>query len=104
MTETLPLIEVSQDDWQIIQGILQKHVAQYPVWAFGSRVTGNAKPYSDLDLAIITVDPLPLSTLGALKDDFAESNLPWKVDVVDWATTSEAFRNIILQNYVVAQS
>jgi hypothetical protein len=33
--------------------------------------------------------------LAALKDAFAESNLPFRVDVADWAAKSEAFREII---------
>jgi type I restriction enzyme S subunit len=39
----------------------------------------------------------------ALADAFAESDLPWKVDVVDWATTSESFRKIIERDKVVVQ-
>ena len=74
---------------------LQRHVPRYAVWAFGSRAKGNAKPYSDLDLAIITVRPLPLDVSATLADEFSLSALPWKVDIVDWATTSEAFRGII---------
>ena len=34
-------------------------------------------------------------TLAALKDAFAESNLPFCVDVIDWAVTSEMFKGII---------
>ena len=37
----------------------------------------------------------------ALAEAFAESDLPWKVDIVDWATTSESFRKIIQQHRVV---
>jgi hypothetical protein len=44
-----------------------------------------------LDLAIITDRPLTPDVRSALAEDFSESDLPWKVDVVDWATTSEAF-------------
>jgi type I restriction enzyme S subunit len=36
-------------------------------------------------------------------DDFSESDLPWRVDVVDWACTSASFRRIIEQNRVVIQ-
>jgi hypothetical protein len=30
--------------------------------------------------------------LGQLQEAFASSDLPWRVDVVDWATTSTEFR------------
>ncbi len=39
----------------------------------------------------------------ALVDDFSESDLPWKVDIVDWATLSEAIRKIIERDKVVVQ-
>lgn len=39
--------------------------------------------------------PVPAATLARLADDFDESDLPFKVDVVDWASSSETFRNII---------
>jgi len=91
----LPPIDVQPDHWRIVDSVLQKHVPQYDVWAFGSRARGAAKPYSDLDLAIITDRPLPLAVASALADDFSESDLPWKVDVVDWATTTDGFRRII---------
>lgn len=99
----VPEIDVQPLHWQIVHDILQKHVPQYEVWAFGSRAKGSAKPYSDLDLAIITDKPLDLSVSADLSDAFSESDLPWKVDVVDWATTNESFRKIIRADKVVLQ-
>ncbi|MCE4363935.1 restriction endonuclease subunit S [Xanthomonas hortorum] len=102
MSDT-PNIDIRPDHWQIVRDILRKHVPQYAVWAFGSRAKWLAKQYSDLDLAIITDQPLSLAVSAALADDFAESDLPWKVDIVDWAATSEAFRQIIKRDRVVVQ-
>ncbi|WP_293729347.1 nucleotidyltransferase domain-containing protein [uncultured Actinobacillus sp.] len=95
---------VTDNELAIVREVLQKYVPTYEVWAFGSRVNGNVKPYSDLDLAVITAEPLDLQTYADLVDAFSESNLPWKVDVVDWATTSDNFRQIILQKYLVIQA
>lgn len=103
MSAETPLIDIRPDHWAIVRRILQKHVPQYAVWAFGSRAKWSAKEYSDLDLAIITDKPLPLSISAALDEDFSESDLPWKVDVVDWATTSEVFRKVIAKDKVVLQ-
>ena len=99
----IPLIDIRPDHLQIVRDILHKHVPQYEVWAFGSRAKWMAKQYSDLDLAVITDNPLSLSVSASLSDDFSESDLPWKVDVVDWATTSESFRKIIERDKVVVQ-
>ena len=100
---SVPAIDIHPDHWEIVRQILQKHVPHLGVWAFGSRAGRRAKPYSDLDLAIITDQPLPLAIQAALADDFSESDLPWKVDVVDWATTSAAFREIIERDKVPLQ-
>lgn len=96
-------IDLSEAQLLLVNAILQTHVPDLPVWAFGSRVTGKARPYSDLDLALITKKPLPLAQRAALAEAFSESDLPWKVDLVDWATTSHAFRRIIERDKLVMQ-
>lgn len=103
MTTALPPIDVRPDQWQIVCRILQRHVPGYAVWAFGSRATGTAKPYSDLDLAVIGDRPLPLSVRAALAEAFSQSELPWKVDIVDWATADDAFRRIIDDSKIMVQ-
>ncbi|MGR6980396.1 nucleotidyltransferase family protein [Testudinibacter sp. P27/CKL/0425] len=100
MTESLIM---RPDEREIVRDILQQYVAQYPVWAFGSRVNGNPKPYSDLDLAVITQTPLSPAVYADLIDAFSNSDLPWKVDIVDWAMIQPAFRDIIRQKYSVLQ-
>lgn len=97
-------IDVQPAHLVIVRDILHKRVPQHTVWAFGSRVRGPAKRYSDLDLAIISDTPLSIKTIGALIEDFAESDLPWRVDIVDWATTSASFRTIIEQGKIVVQA
>lgn len=64
------------DHWDTVRRILYQHVPQHAVWAFGSRARWSAKPYSDLDLAVITQQPLPLAVSAALAEAFSESNLP----------------------------
>jgi len=54
-------------------------------------------------LAIITNTPLNLQTHADLVDAFSESDLPWRVDLVDWSLTSEKFKQIILNCYEVIQ-
>lgn len=98
-----PLIDIRPDHWAIVRDILRKHVPRHEVWAFGSRAKWTAKEYSDLDLAVIGDEPLPLAVSAALADELSESDLPWKVDVVDWATTKPEFRKIIERGKVVVK-
>jgi predicted nucleotidyltransferase len=103
MTHAQQPISITPQEWTIIAAIHQKYVPHTPVWAFGSRVTDDVKPFSDLDLAIISETPLSPDARIGLADDFAESDLPFKVDIIEWATTSAAFRSIIQRRYVVFQ-
>ena len=96
-------LELRPGELEIVRAILQRHVPEREVWAFGSRVQGKTKPYSDLDLVILGEEPLALTIRAELAEEFSESDLPFKVDVVDWATTSERFRQIIRKEYVVLQ-
>jgi predicted nucleotidyltransferase len=99
----LPDIAITPEQWQIVSAILQKHVPDKEVWAFGSRATHTEKPYSDLDLAIISDTGLSLSLLAEIEHAFSESDLPFKVDVVDSATINVVFRGIIESHKVRIQ-
>lgn len=99
----MPAVEWAPEQWHIVQQILMAHVPQLEVWAFGSRARRDAKPYSDLDLAIITSQPLPLAVSAALADEFSRSDLPWRVDVLDWATTGTAMQQAVARDKVVLQ-
>lgn len=103
-TPGMPAVELNFRDWEIVRGILARLVPQYEVWAFGSRARRTAKEYSDLDLAVIADKPLDWSIKASLVEAFDESDLPIKVDVVDWAATSDSFRRIIEKDKVVVQA
>jgi type I restriction enzyme, S subunit len=101
---SVPAIDVSQEQWDIVRGILSRHLPGTEVWAFGSRAKWSAKAYSDLDLVAITDRPLPLAVSAAMAEEFGNSNLPWKVDLIDWSSISEGFRAIVARDKVVVQS
>lgn len=99
-----PNIDLNPHDLEEVRRILRKCVPGREVWAYGSRAKWKAKPYSDLDLAVISEQPLPIDIMADLRESFDESDLTIKVDVVDWATTSAQFRKIIEGNKVVLQT
>lgn len=103
ITSDIPTLDLNQRDWSEVRRILTQYVPEYEVWAFGSRASGTAKTYSDLDIVILTEHPLPLGRMATIKDAFDESDLPIRVDVVDWAATGASFREIIRLSYVVIQ-
>jgi predicted nucleotidyltransferase len=100
----VPELDIKSADLKTVQEILRRYIADREVWAFGSRVAGKVKPFSDLDLAVMGNVPVSSPILADLKDAFSESDLPFKVDIVDWAEAQENFRRIIETAYVVVQS
>ena len=89
--------------WQaLVDEILRQHAPRpCRVWAFGSRVRGRARRFSDLDLAFDAGRPLTLLDTAVLADAFDESDLPWRVDIVDLVTCSETFRREIESHAVL---
>lgn len=96
-------LAMTNEELQLLQSILKRFVPNFKVWAFGSRVTGTHKPFSDLDLALVGEEPLSLETRAALGEALSESALPYKIDIVDWASCSEAFQHIIEKQKLVIQ-
>ena len=100
MPSTDPQLVLSPQELATVCHILHQHVPEREVRVFGSRARGAAKPYSDLDLVLMGATPLPMTTLGLLNEAFAESDLPWRVDVVDWASTAPEFQRHIADHSV----
>ena len=93
------MIDVTEKELQIVKSILISFVPTAKVRVFGSRVNGTKRDISDLDLAIDCGQKMTLSEIGRIKEAFQESDLLFRVDVIDWNRTSEIFRNIISQNF-----
>lgn len=96
-------LQLTEQELLIVKTILQDQLAGIPVWAYGSRTKGTAKRYSDLDLAVITQEPLTFQKLATLENAFSDSELEWKVDILDWASASEEFKRIVLKHYIALQ-
>lgn len=88
-------IKLQEKHLQTIKKILAQHLPQARVLAFGSRVSGEPRKYSDLDLAIELPQPLSLRSLRKLKDALEDSDLPICVDIVDWHQADDEFRTVV---------
>jgi predicted nucleotidyltransferase len=89
-------IDITPEHRQLVIDILREYLPSgAAVWVFGSRATGRARRYSDLDLAIDAGRQLSLDETGALAEAFSDSDLPYRVDIVDWQMISEGFRQLI---------
>lgn len=88
----------------LIRQLLAEHVPEFEVRAFGSRYIGKAKKYSDLDLVLVGPGRIDIGRLGKLKEAFEESDLPYRVDLLDWNAISEEFKNVIKRGYAIIQN
>lgn len=64
---------------------------------FGSHASGRSGISSDVDIAVIPHGRLDGRKLALLRAELEESNIPYKVDVVDFSLVSPVFREFALQ-------
>lgn len=89
----------------VVRHILARYVPTHEVWMYGSRVGGTAYPASDIDLVVRDPADLarPCPALGSLRTAFQDSDLPLRVDVLDWARLPPSFQREIERAYAVVQ-
>lgn len=92
-----PTLLLAAVDREELLGLLRTHVPGAQVWAYGSRVTGQAHEGSDLDLVLRHPADLrrPTPGLADLREALQDSRLPMLVDVHDWAELPPAFHDEI---------
>jgi type I restriction enzyme S subunit len=98
------MIDISPVHLETVKRILAEHARECEIRAFGSRVTWTAKDYSDLDLAVVGAARLDSDRFRLLREAFEESDLPFRVDILDWHTTSEKFKSVIEKKFEVLQT
>ena len=82
---------------ETVQRILSLHFEGLEVWAYGPRLTGvDLTPETELDLAVIA--------MTAVEKAFAESGLPFRVDVIDWVKLPESMQKQIKKEHDVVQA
>lgn len=94
------MLDLHPDHRAEVRRILAERVPGAKAWAFGSRVKGTARRFSDLDLAIDAGTELDLATLADLRHAFQESDLPMSVDLLDLRAVRPSFRRRVGQEQV----
>ncbi len=69
---------------------------EYQLFIFGSRATGKAQKYSDYDVGIRGKKSLSSKTKILIEEALEESDLPYKVDLVDFSLVSPNFKKVSL--------
>ena len=86
-----------------LEALLQEHLPDAEVWAYGSRVNGRSHDGSDLDLVLRGPG---LAKIDAMRyADFLEaveeSTIPFLVEAHDWASVPESFHREAEHNHFV---
>lgn len=91
-----PRLDLPADERRLVLAILAANLPDgATAWVFGSRATGRSRRYSDLDLAVDAGRPLTLDEMARLSEAFRESDLPYRVDLADWQSIGDHFRQMI---------
>jgi predicted nucleotidyltransferase len=90
-------IHISENQKLEILERIQRYFPKAKIMFFGSRVRGDHKTYSDLDICLDDHGvPLELSQLARLEEEFSNSDIPFKIDIVDWNRITPDFQKIII--------
>lgn len=71
------------------------------IFLFGSRGRGDNAPASDVDIGIMHGPGFDKGKISLLREYIEESNIPYKVEIVDLAETSEKFRDSVLKEAIL---
>ena len=90
-----------EDQWKaLIKQTVQKYLGNDArVFIFGSRATGTNRKWSDVDVGIVAREKLNHQILF-IQDDLEQSNIPYRVDVVDFDTVTPQFAKIALSSTI----
>jgi predicted nucleotidyltransferase len=94
---------VLQNDLDTTRKIVLAHLKDYRtrVYLFGSQATGKARIYSDIDVAVLPLQKLPISVFSEIHEALEESDIVRTVDVVDLAEADESFRQRVEKEGVI---
>jgi len=84
-------LDINPNDKEILFSLLEKYLPCTTVWAYGSRVTGYAQPWSDLDLVVFS-NAEQKHRILMLKEALEESNLSFRVDLLEWDSLPDSFK------------
>ena len=91
---------LSQNEENIIKSILQPYKDEYSFYYYGSRVKGDFRFLSDLDLMIKGNTTVQTDFINDLKDKLDKSNLSFAVNISDFYNLDEHFYKLIEQDLV----
>ncbi len=91
--------DLDLEEWalSVVRRLILEAVGDRPVrvWLFGSRARGDARPSSDLDIALDAGEPLPREWVASLRERLEDSAVPFEVELVDLALAGSELREAV---------
>jgi len=96
-------ITVYESSLELLKGIVSDVFKGEKVIAvlFGSRARGDYLETSDMDVGILPRREMNKSKIALLRERLENSNIPYKVDVVDLSQASKEFTDRVLKEGVM---
>ncbi len=84
-----------------IIAVISALIPQAKIYLFGSRARGTNSPRADIDIALDAGHELEQRDVYEITCMFKESNIMYKIDVVDLYQVSDLMRSEILKDKIV---
>ena len=97
-------VDIEPQQLKTVIDLLGLYLPDREVWAYGSRVSGRARKYSDLNLAVMGEGFPDDVAMFHLREDLSESRVPFMIDLKAWAGINPAYHRDILDCYAVIHS
>ena len=93
---------LDQTSLNTLKQIVRKYLPDqaYKTFVFGSRVNGSNRKFSDIDLGVKGPKELSAKEYIMIKNEFDDSDLPYRVDLIDFANVSDKFKQMSLNNII----
>jgi len=94
-------IDVEPRHLEMVKEVFARHLPFKKVWAYGSRVKWTARKTSDLDCVIFDATDKEIYKAG---EAFDESDIPFEVQLLNWETIPDDFKENIKKEYFVLRN
>lgn len=89
---------LDEKEENIVKDILKSYLVKYDFYFYGSRVKGNYRPLSDLDILVTPKTSIDLNDIDAIREMFDNSNLSFIVNLA--YDIDDKFYNLIKNDLV----
>lgn len=95
---------LTESQWQQLNELLITPLKKYnaQIWVFGSRARGDYHKFSDIDILFSLPEGihLPPGYVSKIKDSLEESDLPYKVDIVNDKELAASYRDDVYKERI----